>query len=142
MSRSVSYSVVARRNPQNENEQARYYAHAQSNGDVSINEMAARIEKCCTVTKADTMAVLIALEDVIMEALSGGEIVRLADLGTFQIGVSGEGAMSADKYNVSLIKKARINFRPSKLLRDSLSKLTYTRVPQKYVRQDEVIVGG
>lgn len=43
------------------------------------------------MTRADVAAVLTALEDVIVEALSAGEIVRLADLGTFQIGVSGKG---------------------------------------------------
>ena len=47
-----------------------------------------------------------------MEALSAGEIGLLADLGTFQIGVSGKGADSEDKYDVSMINKARINFRP------------------------------
>ena len=53
--------------------------------------MADRIQKTCTVTRADVMAVLVALEDVIMEALEGGEIVS-CDLGTFQIGLSGRGA--------------------------------------------------
>ena len=139
MAKDVTYSVVARKNPQNKNEPARFYAQAQSNGDVSINEMATRIEKCCTVTKADTVAVLIALEDVIIEALAAGEIVRLADLGTFQIGLSGEGAMVPEKYTSSFIKKARINFRPGKQLKDSLNNLTYARVPQKYTRQDQVI---
>jgi len=33
-----------------------------------------------------------------MEALEGGEIVRLADLGTFQIGLSGRGAETEDAY--------------------------------------------
>ncbi|MGL5272269.1 MAG: HU family DNA-binding protein [Phocaeicola sp.] len=138
MAKDVTYSVVARKNPQRKNDPPLYYAQAQANGDVSINEMAMRIEKCCTVTKADTIAVLIALEDVIIEALAGGEIVRLADLGTFQIGLSGKGAMTPEKYHSSLIQKSRINFRASRLLRDSLSNLTYTRVPQKFIRQEEV----
>ncbi len=41
-----------------------------------------------------------------MEALEGGEIVRLADLGTFQIGLSGRGAETEDAYDVSMIRKA------------------------------------
>ena len=65
---------------------------AQANGHVEIREMADRIQKTCTVTRADVMAVRGALEDGIMEALEGGEIVRLADLVTFQIGLSGRGA--------------------------------------------------
>ncbi|MGL5979797.1 MAG: HU family DNA-binding protein [Phocaeicola sp.] len=135
MARDVNYSVVGRRNPQDKNLPLRYYAKAQSRGDVTVQEMAMRIEKSCTVTKADTMAVLTALEDVIIEALSAGEIVRLADLGCFQIGLSGEGSSTSETYSVSLIKKAHINFRPSRLLRDSLTKLNYARVPQKSARQ-------
>ena len=100
MSKSVSYSVVPRKNPQEPEAGVRFYAQAQASGDVTVREMSERIQRTCTVTRADVAAVLTALEDVIVEALSAGEIVRLADLGTFQIGVSGKGADSEDKYDV------------------------------------------
>ena len=80
MGRTVSYSVVKRNNPLDQDAVPKFYAQAQANGHVEIREMADRIQKTCTVTRADVMAVLVALEDVIMEALEGGEIVRLADL--------------------------------------------------------------
>ncbi|MCQ4912744.1 DNA-binding protein, partial [Phocaeicola vulgatus] len=64
------------------------------------------------VSRADVMAGVVALEDVILEALEGGEMVRLADLGTFQIGLSGRGEDTEDTYDVSMIRIARINFRP------------------------------
>ena len=48
--------------------------------------------------------------DVIMEALEGGEIVRLADLGTFQIGLSVRGAETEDTYDVSMIRKAPVSY--------------------------------
>ena len=102
MGRTVSYSVVKRNNPLDQDAVPKFYAQAQANGHVEIREMADRIQKTCTVTRADVMAVLVALEDVIMEALEGGEIVRLADLGTFQIGLSGRGAETEDAY-LSLI---------------------------------------
>ncbi|MBQ8770909.1 MAG: hypothetical protein IJZ60_07140 [Bacteroides sp.] len=57
-------------------------------------------------------AVLLALEDVITDALKGGEIVRLGDLDTLQIGISSKGTVTEEEYDASLIKKARINFRP------------------------------
>ena len=100
MGRTVSYSVVKRNNPLDQDAVPKFYAQAQANGHVEIREMADRIQKTCTVTRADVMAVLVALEDVIMEALEGGEIVRLADLGTFQIGLSGRGAETEDAYDV------------------------------------------
>ena len=96
--------------------------------------MADRIQKTCTVTRADVMAVLVALEDVIMEALEGGEIVRLADLGTFQIGLSGRGAETEDTYDVSMIRKARINFRPGIALSGILVALKYTKVDKLPVK--------
>ena len=73
MGRTVSYSVVKRNNPLDQDAVPKFYAQAQANGHVEIREMADRIQKTCTVTRADVMAVLVALEDVIMEALEGGD---------------------------------------------------------------------
>ncbi|WP_455672380.1 HU family DNA-binding protein [Phocaeicola sp.] len=128
MSKSVSYSVVPRKNPMEPNADPRFYAQAQANGDVTTREMAERIQKTCTVTRADVVAVLTALEDVIVEALSAGEIVRLGDLGAFQIGLSGKGANTEDRYEISLIKKAKINFRPGSALSGMLTALTFNKV--------------
>ena len=140
MSKSVSYSVVPRKNPQEPEAGVRFYAQAQASG-----EMSERIQRTCTVTRADVAAVLTALEDVIVEALSAGEIVRLADLGTFQIGVSGKGADSEDKYDVSMINKARINFRPGLALSGMLTALSFSKVnklPKKEEKKPEEEVSG
>jgi predicted histone-like DNA-binding protein len=99
--------------------------------------MSERIQATCTVTKADVYAVLVALEDVITEALRGGEIVRMGDLGTFQIGISSKGALTEEDYDTSLIKKARINFRPGSALVGVLSNLTYQKVAVKSSKADE-----
>ena len=123
----------------------RFYAQAQASGDVTVREMSERIQRTCTVTRADVAAVLTALEDVIVEALSAGEIVRLADLGTFQIGVSGKGADSEDKYDVSMINKARINFRPGLALSGMLTALSFSKVnklPKKEEKKPEEEVSG
>ena len=117
----------------------KYYAQAQANGDVSIREMSERIQLTCTVTKADVYAVLVAMEDVIIEALKSGEIVRLGDLGTFQIGLSGKGALTEEEYEANLIQKARINFRPGVALAGMLTSLSYAKVPKRPlpVKEDE-----
>ena len=145
MSKSVCYSVVPRKNPQEPEAGVRFYAQAQASGDVTVREMSERIQRTCTVTRADVAAVLTALEDVIVEALSAGEIVRLADLGTFQIGVSGKGADSEDKYDVSMINKARINFRPGLALSGMLTALSFSKVnklPKKEEKKPEEEVSG
>ena len=136
MARSVTYSVVPRTKPGEKNDPPKYYAQAQARGDVSIREMAERIQSTCTVTKADVYAVLVALEDVIVEALQNGEIVRLGELGTFQLSLSGKGAVTEEDYNTSLIKRAKINFRPGLTLAGMLGKLQFSKVDIKYAKED------
>ena len=133
MARNVTYSVVPRINPREKSDPPKYYAQAQASGDVNIREMSERIQQTCTVTKADVYAVLVAMEDVIIDALKSGEIVRLGDLGTFQIGVSGKGTLTEEEYDSSLIEKARINFRPGIALSGILTTLSYAKVPKKPV---------
>ena len=137
MARTVTYSVVPRLNPRDKDASPKYYAQAQASGDVSIREMSERIQQSCTVHKADVHAVLVALEDTMIDALKGGEIVRLGDLGTFQIGVSGKGALTEEDYTPALIQKARINFRPGIALSGILTSLSFSKVAKKAVKKTD-----
>ena len=137
MARNVTYSVSPRINPRDKEAAPKYYAHVQANGDTNLREMSERIQQTCTVHKSDVFAVLVALEDVITEALKNGEIVRLGDLGTLQIGISSKGAVSEEEYDDSLIKQARINFRPGSALVGVLSNLTFARVKVKSSKADK-----
>ena len=94
MARNVTYSVSPRINPRDKEAAPKFYGHVQASGDINIREMAERIQQTCTVHKSHVLAVLVALEDVITDALRGGEIVRLGDLGTLQIGISSKGAVT------------------------------------------------
>ena len=142
MARNVTYSVSPRINPRDKEAAPKYYGRVQANGDVNIREMSERIQHTCTVHKADVQAVRLALEDVITDALKGGEIVRLGDLGTLQIGISSKGAVTEEDYDVSLITKARINFRPGLALAGILSGLSYKKVARKPVKKDDEEDGG
>ena len=137
MARNVTYSVVPRYNPSQKGTPPKYYAQAQASGDISLREMSERIQQACTVTKADVYATLVAMEDVIIDALKSGEIVRLGDLGTLQIGLKGKGALSEEDYEPSLIQKARINFRTGTALAGVLTSLKYTKVEKKKVADAE-----
>jgi predicted histone-like DNA-binding protein len=137
MARTVTYSVVPRINPREKNDPPKYYAQAQARGDVNLREMAERIQSTCTVTKADVYAVLISLEDVVKEAIQNGEIVRLGELCTLQVGLSGKGTLTEKEYEDTYIKKARINFRPGPVLAGALESLKFTKVPIKYTKDTE-----
>ena len=134
MARSVTYSVVPRTKPGEKNDPPKFYAQAR--GDISLREMAERIQSTCTVHKSDVYAVLVALEDVVSDAIQNGEIVRLGDLCTLQVGLSGKGSLTEEDYNDTLIKRAKINFRPGKVLASALETLKFSKVPIKYTKEE------
>ena len=137
MARNVTYSVSPRINPRDKDAAPKYYGHVQASGDVSLREMAERIQSTCTVHKSDVFAVLVALEDVITDALKSGEIVRLGDLGTLQIVISSKGAVTDEDYSDSLITKARINFRPGSAIVGVLDNLSFAKVKPRYTKADK-----
>ena len=137
MARTVTYSVVPRINPREKNDPPKFYAQAQARGDVNVREMAERIQATCTVHKTDVYAVLVALEDVVKEAIQNREIVRLGELCTLQVSLSGKGTLTEEEYDDSLIKKAKINFRPGTILADALESLKYSKVPIKYPKEEK-----
>ena len=137
MAINVTYSVSPRINPRDKEAAPKYYGHVQASGDIDIREMSERIQATCTVHKSDVFAVLVALEDVITDALKGGEIVRLGDLGTLQIGISSKGAETEEDFSDSLIKKARVNCRPGSAIVRVLSNLSYSKVKPRYTKEDK-----
>ncbi len=136
MAKAVTYSVVPRVNPSDRDSSPKYYAQAQARGSIGLREMSDRIQQNCTVTKADVYAVLVAFEDIITDALRNGEIVRLGDLGTLRIGLNGKGAATEKEFDVSLIKRAKINFRPGVALAGILGSLSYAKVAKKSAEEE------
>ena len=135
MARSVTYSVVPRINPREKDEAPKYYAQAQARGDISLRDMAERIQASCTVHKSDVYAVLVALEDVVAEAIQNGEIVRLGELCTLQVSLNGKGSLTEEDYTADLIKRAKINFRPGRVLSNALASLSFSKVAIKYAKE-------
>lgn len=137
MERSVTYSVVERKDPKNPEVQGKFYAQAQARGEAGIRELSQRIQNECTVTRADVVAVLTALEGVVSDALANGEIVRLGELGSLRISLSGTGSILKEDYHQGLIEKARILFTSGKTLATTLSTLKYQKVEQKTKKEED-----
>lgn len=137
MDKYLTYSVVERKDPSNPEIQGKYYAQAQARGEAGIRELSQCIQQTCTVTRADVMAVLIALEDVVSDSLANGEIVRLGELGSLQVSLSGSGAATKEEYHDGLIERAKILFRGGQTLSNMLGTLKYEKVEQKYKKETE-----
>lgn len=132
MAKSVTYSLAERRDLKNfESGNKLFYAQAQARGVMDIREISDRIQRECTVTRSDIMAVLVALSGVVCDGLKSGEIVRLGDLGSLQISLSSEGVKDEKDFTSANITKARIRFRVGQDLTEALSGLEYTKVAKK-----------
>ena len=77
------------------------------------------------------------MEDIIAESIQKGEIVRLMDIGTLRVGISTKGALTEDKFDDSLIKKARILFRPGSILQNAIASLNFTKVKRVVEEEEE-----
>jgi predicted histone-like DNA-binding protein len=124
---SVKYVLVERPNPMQPAAPKKTYAVAKSAGEVTLKQLSKDISARSTVNSSDTLAVLDSLIQQLTKELEAGRIVRFGDFGSFQLSISSEGAVSADKFTGSMIKKSRIVFRPGSDLRDMLATVSYSK---------------
>ena len=108
----LDYSVSARYNPMEKNEPARYYASAQTNNVMNLEQFAKHIATHGSVyRRADIAAVLTMAVDCLREMLLNGTKVQLGDLGNFYVTFSSEGALTANEFNPDIhIKKVNVNW--------------------------------
>jgi predicted histone-like DNA-binding protein len=125
---SIKYKVSEKGNPLQPQQPKKWYANTKSTGDVSLKALGKEISHRSTVSSADTQAVLIALTEVLIEHLSDGKIVRLGDVGAFQVSISSEGAEKEEKFVSSMIKSSKVIFRPGVDVKEMLKNLKFEKI--------------
>lgn len=91
----------------------KYYAQAVVKGKpVGTKQIAERLSTQCTVTRADTYAVLMDLAGVLADYMAQGKSVRLEGLGTFRYTARSQSVDTADEVKSTLIKGVRVRFVP------------------------------
>ena len=124
MAMTVTYSVVPRKNPAKKDESAKYYAQAQASGELDFEELCEGITSRSTCTETDVRAAISGILYEAKRALKAGRIVRLGDLGSLQIGLNSEGAVSVKEFSSS-----------GKTLADITKILSYQQVTTRAVAQ-------
>ena len=124
---SIKFNVIERGNPLDSEQPKKWYANAKSTGDITLRQLSKGIAARCTVTAADTQAVLSALTELLVEYLADGKIVRFGDFGSFRVSLSSEGAETADKFTSSLVKGSKVNFRPGVDLKEMQNNLKFEK---------------
>ena len=121
----ITYAVKKVRNPKNPDVDF-FHGQAIKTGELTMEKLAKRINNSTTVTQADCRAVLISMQEHIIEALSEGQVVVLDDLGRFQVTLQGKcynaERMATEDFSPSaMIKGHKIVFRPDVALKKAVA---------------------
>ena len=79
----------------------KWYARAVPMAVINTRQLAEIIQRNCTVKKADVMAVLEELVEVMKDQMQDSKRVKLDGFGSFKIGIESKGAETAAKYSVA-----------------------------------------
>lgn len=98
--------------------QGKWFARAVNLGTVETDELAAIIERNCSVKRSDVLAVLTELGEVIHQQLHDSHRVRLKGIGSLMVGITNhQGADSPETFRSKDIKGIHLCFKPEKELR-------------------------
>ncbi|GAA4053008.1 MULTISPECIES: HU family DNA-binding protein [Flavobacterium] len=125
---SVQFKMIPKQNNLVSPPEVKYYPCAVSKGEMQLEDLAKIISGRSSMSKADCYGVIMALSDVIGEALSNGNIVKIDSLGTFQLILQGVAAETEQVLGKSNIKGAKISYKPSKELKSKIKRITYKRM--------------
>ena len=121
----ITFKAVARKNPRNPTEPAKYYAGILSDGKTTLNDLAKYAATVSTVSKADILAVLESTFEKIAQDVADGKIVYVGEYFTLQASGSSEGFDTPEQVTANAIKSVRTVFRPGKMIKDALKLSTY-----------------
>ncbi len=108
----------------------KFYAKIVLDGELTIDSIVKIIEKFSALSEADIRGVIIAVENVIQDAIADGKIVRLEKLGSFNASLSSEGEDAETKISKASIKKTRVIYRPGKRISKAVDDADFKKVSE------------
>ncbi len=114
-----------------EEKQVRYYAVPITSGQVSTADLAAIICERCSLTRADVLAAVSALSDVMQQHLRDGKTVMLNGIGLFSVSASSEGVELPEQCTPSKVKAQRVCFKADTEMRLILNEIEYVPIVKR-----------
>ncbi|MCD7851436.1 MAG: HU family DNA-binding protein [Parabacteroides sp.] len=105
-----------------------YYASANTTGACDVYELCDLISAQSTASSGDVKLILDELVNVMCRSLGKGEVVKVGELGSFQLQFGSTGTLTEKEFNQALIKDRRIVFRPGKLLKEAVKNYTFEKI--------------
>jgi len=126
---AINYKLVAKVNPLNRDLPAKYYAKAIIDKSISLKELARELAaRSTTASEGDVYSVLIGMRDLMKEHLERNDKVTIDGIGSFQTSLSSAGAETEEKFNQSLIKKAKILYQEDSEMKKFTGSLKFAKI--------------
>jgi predicted histone-like DNA-binding protein len=122
---AVLIKAVGMINPVQPQAPMQYYPRAIQSGVVDLEVLTELISTSTTLTETDCHAVIISLVKTVTDALEDGKIVRLGQMGSFQISVKGSASPTPEGITAKNVGSASIVFRPGVRFKKMLKNLTF-----------------
>ena len=114
--------MVLRKNMSKEVEEGKeklYYAQTRATRTCGFDELCDLIAESSTASSGDVKVVLDRMNKFAAKALERGEVVQLGELGSLQLIMGSKGSATTEGFSSTLLKKARLCFRPGTILRNT-----------------------
>lgn len=107
---AIKYVVKQDKNP---NRSGYWYGRAVHDQHIHLDQVADRIQRNCSLKKADVLGVLTEMVEVMRDELQNSNIVYLDNFGYFKVGIRSAGSITEESYNtLDNVKGFRVNFTP------------------------------
>ena len=113
-------------------------------GTIDTDGLVEEIEKICTVTDADVLAVLRALVFVMKKKLQESYRVKINDFGSFKVAISTKPADSAKEFSARknvvgtrVLFQPNVHYQDGKRVRQFLQNLTISELPANAVVKED-----
>lgn len=97
----VLYRLSQNMNKKNTKAFGKWYARAVMTNQLTLNDVAQRIQQNCSMKRSDVKAVLEELVEVMTQELQNSHSVRLDGLGTFKMGLRSKGSVTVREFNAA-----------------------------------------
>lgn len=117
---AIVCTINKRQNNINQTQEPVYHLKPLVNHTVNMYELAQRISARCSLTEADVVACLNALNHELMRALLDGDKVDMAWMGTYKIALQTKAQVEPGLCSKNDIKRFSVNYQPSAVLKKKL----------------------
>lgn len=124
----LRYKIIKQRNPLDENKKEMYYPRLTGRQVYNLDNVASYITDRSSLSKADIVATLVALEEAVPHLLKNGYSVSLGSLGTFSLQARVQTSTEREKVSWRDFLTLKVRFRIGKGLKLDKSNVHFKQV--------------